>query len=489
MATTCIRNAAWVILWDAAAERHVYARDIDVAFADDRIVYVGKQFGVPADRVIDGGRVCVMPGLVNVHTHLMSETLGRGLIEELGNPKLYMSGLYDEKAAFLATNMTFDASGETKAANAAQVATQLAIGELLKSGTTTVVDLAVVYDEWLDTLAASGIRGYAAPMYRQARWRVPAGHSVEYVWDEAKGRRDFEVALKTVDAARRHKSRRLDGMIAPAQIDTCHPDLLRDSLAAARQRGMKLTLHCAQSVVEFQEMVRRHGKTPVQWLDSIGLLGADVLLGHAIFLDHHSWLHWSTRRDLALLANSRTSVAHCPLVFSRYGTTMESLGDYVRSGINVAMGCDTEPHNMLEEMRMALTLGRVSSRNIRGIELGEVFAAATVGGARALGRDDIGRIAVGAKADIVLLDLDCPAMMPVRDPLRSLVFSAADRAVRNVFVDGRQVVENGTVLTMDMTALGRLAEEAQAAIMADAPRSDQRGRAADEISPLALPTT
>jgi cytosine/adenosine deaminase-related metal-dependent hydrolase len=165
---------------------------------------------------------------------------------------------------------------------------------------------------------------------------------------------------------------------------------------------------------------------------------------------------------------------------------MESIGDYIRSGINIAMGSDTEPHNMLEEMRLGLTLGRLSARNVRSVELSEIFAAATVGGARALGRDDLGRISVGAKADLVLLDLDCPEMMPVRDPLRSLVFTAADRAVRDVYVDGREVVRDGKPTMIDVAGVGRAAEKIQAGVMANVPHTDSLKRTAEQISPLTL---
>ncbi len=484
---TCIRNADWVIAWDTARGQHIYLRGADIAFAGDRIVQVGGTFEGECDQVIDGRRLCVMPGLVNVHTHLMSECLGRGVIEELGNPNLYMSGLYDQKAVFLATNMTYDTATESTGLNAASIGAKLAIAELLKSGVTTVVDLSVEYEGWIDTLASTGIRAYVAPMYRQARWKVPTGHRLDYDWDERAGIAQFRRALELVDLARTHSCGRLDGMVAPAQVDTCTPELLRDSLTAARDRRMRLSCHCGQSVVEFQEMIRRHGRTSVQWLEEIGLLGPDVLLAHAIFLDHHSWVHWSTRRDISLLAASGTSVAHCPLVFSRYGQMMESLGAYLKAGINVGLGTDTEPHNMLEEMRIAVTLGRIASENIRGIELSDVFNVATIGGARALGRDDLGRLAVGAKADIVLLDLDCPQMMPVRDPLRSLVFTAADRAVRDVYVDGRQVVANGTPIAIDLLATGRAAEIIQAGTIANVPNADYLKRTAEQISPFVLP--
>jgi cytosine/adenosine deaminase-related metal-dependent hydrolase len=275
-------------------------------------------------------------------------------------------------------------------------------------------------------------------------------------------------------------------MIAPMQVDTCSPELLRDSLAAARDRGLKITVHCSQHIPEFQEMVRRHGVTPVQWLQAEGMLGPDMLLGHAIFLDHHSLVQWWTKRDLDILQETGTSVAHCPVVFSRYGQMMEDVGSYIRKGVNVAFGTDTEPQNMAEEVRMASTMGRAAAKSVRGVWLSELFHAATIGGAKALGRDDIGRLSVGAKADMVLLDLEAPGMRPVRDPLRSFFFSAADRAVRDVFVDGQQVVKDGTVLTIDRAGLSRPLQDSQDAFVRNAPYVDFRGRSADEISPTSL---
>ena len=427
-----------------------------------------------------------MPGMVNVHTHLQSESIGRGLIEELGNPALYMTGILDEKSVFVTSGLTKEAGGEAAQLKANKASTQNAIAELLKSGCTTVTDLAVAYDGWLDILADTGIRAVAAPMYRDAKWHVPTGHRLDYVWDLEKGRRDFATALETVDAALSHPSGRLSAMLAPMQVDTCSPELIRDSIAAARERGIKATVHCSQHIPEFQEIVRRHGVTPVQWMHREKLLSPDMLLGHAIFLDHHSLVQWWSRRDLDILHETGTSVAHCPVVFSRYGQMMEDVGSYIRKGVNVAMGTDTEPQNMAEEVRMASTMGRAAAGSVRGVWLSELFHAATIGGAKALGRDDLGRLAVGAKADLVLLDLEAPGMRPVRDPLRSFFFSAADRAVRHVFVDGRQVVKEGEVTTIDHATMRRALQDSQEAFVRNAPYVDFRGRSADEISPTSF---
>src|SRR5258705_607916 len=157
------------------------------------------------------------------------------------------------------------------------------------------------------------------------------------------------------------------------------------------------------------------------------------------------------------MADSGTPVAPCPPPFARYGHALEHFGKYRRAGVNLGIGTDTVPQNLLEEMRWATVLARIAAEDIRATEMADVFHAATVGGAHALLREDLGRLAVGAKADLVLVDCQNPWMMPVRDPLRSLIFHAADRAVRDVYVDGERVVADGRVLTLDQAgALDRL---------------------------------
>ena len=153
----------------------------------------------------------------------------------------------------------------------------------------------------------------------------------------------------------------------------------------------------------------------------------------------------------------------------------------------MGIGTDCSPHNMLEEMRSAAILARVTAGDLETVSTADVFHAATVGGATALGRDDLGRLAPGAKADIVVVDLADVTMQPARDPLRSLIYTAAERAVRDVYIDGRQVVADGTVLTLDRAdAAGRLAE-AQARMLSATPQHDWKGRGAEEVSPLSLP--
>ena len=473
--TTWIRNADWIIAWDAASARHAYVRGGDLVFSGDRITFVGKGYSGAADETLDGRNRLVIPGLVDLHSHPSTEPFYRGIREEHGVPQMYMSGLYERSLAF---------SPELEAR---AIGAEVAYCEMLLSGITTVADLSANYPGWMELAAKSGLRVFLAPSYASARWHLEGEWRLEYKWDEAAGRARFREALKLIDEAVRHPSGRLSGMVSPAQIDTSTPELLHESHEAARERKLPFTTHCAQSVNEFNEMVARHGKTPIQWAIEIGILGPSTTLAHAIFIDEHSWLHWPSRDDLKLLAASGANVAHCPSPFARYGQALEDFGRYRRAGVNLGLGTDVAPHNLIEEMRLAIILARVEAEDIGAASAAALFHAATVGGATALGRDDIGRLAAGMKADIVLVDLESPFMMPARDPLRSLVYTAADRAVRDVYVDGSKVVSEGRVLTLDHAkALAALAE-AQRRMEASVERRDFRKRSAEAIAPLSLP--
>jgi len=473
--TTVIRNAAWAVVWDAANQQHAYTCDVDVAFTGGAITHVGKNYQGPATTEIDGRDRLVLPGMINIHTHPTSEPLRKGITDETLSPGFWHSSLYEYLTVF----------GNDHAGNIA--AMRVALAELLRSGVTTVVDLSIPFDGWLDVMGGAGIRAVAAPMFRDARWYTEDGHELKYEWDTAGGKTGFENALRLIDLAKQHPSGRLSGMVCPAQIDTCTAELLRDAHAAAEERNLPFQIHAAQSVTEFHEMQRRHGLSPIQWMDDLGILTDRSIIGHGIFLDHHPWLHWTTRRDLGLLADNGATVAHCPTVFLRRGIALNTFGEYARRGINLGIGTDTYPHNYLDELRTTLYTARAVAGSVADLTTGNVFDAATIGGARAIRRDDIGRLSVGARADLVLVDLKHPAMMPMREPLRSLIYVAGDRAIQDVFVEGEQVLKAGECLTIDLAAESQALAEAQARSMAKVPERDWAGRDTDTLAPMVLP--
>jgi 5-methylthioadenosine/S-adenosylhomocysteine deaminase len=470
---TAIRDLAWSVLWEDGAQR--YKRGSDLVFDGDALIHVSGRYDGKFDSEIDGSSLMAMPGFVNVHGHLGTETLGKGFFEELGSHKLQMSRIYE----YIYT-MRPDAASTSPA-------TQFAIAELMKSGCTTIADMATPYDGWLETIAATGVRGYLAPMFRAGTWFTPNDHSVEYRWDDDFAERGMATAFEICLAAREHPSGRMGGIVMPAQVETCPPDLLRTAHAKAREHDLPFQIHACQSVHEFNEIVRRHGKTPIEVLEDAEVLGPTTTVAHGIFIDEHPAIGWHEKKDLQRLVRSGSNLVHCPVTFAYRGVAMNTLGHYREAGIHLAIGTDTFPHDFLNEMRLALMISKVMSRHVDQLRLSHLFEMATIGGARVLGRDDIGRLAVNAKADVVLVDLSHPGMIPARDPLRSLVFSAGSAAVRHVFVDGQQTVKDFSVVTVDVAKLAKEVELGQKRALTGTPSRDWARRSADEISPLALP--
>src|SRR5262249_42701052 len=162
--------------------------------------------------------------------------LYRGVREEHGLRNMHMTGLYERSQAFSAPD------NEARAASA-----EFAYCELLLSGVTSLVDITVAWDGWADLLAKSGLRGFLAPGYASARWRLDNDYDLKYDWDEARGRQGFAAALQLIDTVAQHPCGRLSGVVSPMQIDTCTAVLLRDSHQAAVEHRLPFTVHVAQS--------------------------------------------------------------------------------------------------------------------------------------------------------------------------------------------------------------------------------------------------
>ena len=223
-------------------------------------------------------------------------------------------------------------------------------------------------------------------------------------------------------------------------------------------------------------------------MDRLGILGPKTTLTHAIFLRGHPDVgHGTMDGDLKLLADSGTNVAHCPIVFSRRGEVLRSWERYRRAGINLALGTDTAPADILGEMRMAASLAKVVDEDPLAGSAASVFFAATVGGARALGRDDLGRLAPGTKADVSVFDLRSLQLGVIDCPIKALVHYASGADAEHVFVDGAWVVKDRDVVAIDD---GAILDEAQAAwsdYKVGLAARDPRARSAAEMYPTAYP--
>ena len=470
---TLIRNAAWSVLWDGQA--HAYARGRDILLEGGLITSITPHAAAPFDgEVIDASGMLVLPGLVNIHSHPTTEPGMRGVREDHGVREQQMCGLFERSQAY-----ALDEAGR-------EAAMRLAYAELMAAGVTSLVDLSAPFPAWLRVMRDSGLRVWAGPGFASARWGMTAPQTVTWNWDAEAGQRGFAAAQALMDEAEAEASGKLSAIVFPAQIDTVEEELLREAAALARATGRPFTTHIAQAVVEVREIIRRHNRTPIQWAAEIGLLSPTTVLGHCIFLDEHPSIGWHSRSDLGLLAEHGVAVAHCPTPFARYGEHLKDFGSYRARGVRMGMGTDCAPHNLIEEMRLAIILARNARRDLAAADTAMVFHAATAGGADALGRPDLGRLAPGMAADLVLVDCAHPMMMPARDPLRSLVYHAADRAVKRVIVGGETVFAHGRPTRLDVGEAAGILMESQARALRNAKDRDYLGRDGESITPLSL---
>lgn len=471
MGRTLIK-ASYIIAFDGA--KHRYLLDGQLVYEGDTIAYVGRDYHGTVDKIIDAGNKIVSPGFVNTHIHMQESVLDRSFVEGGGSPEFGGDTLVD---FLMPRSRTMDASMR-------RVCTEYSLAEVLRSGTTTCVELGHDVQDLVDLVPRYGNRIYFAPMFNSAAWFSPDGQSVDYAWKEDEGRGELDRVVRWIRDLDGEFGGLMRGMLCPAQADCCTEGLLLRTREFADELGVPVTIHTSQSEYETENMVARTGKTPVAWMQDIGFLGDDVTLAHAIYLSGTKWTSHPPG-DIEIIAEGGASVAHSPWVFCRDGMAMDSFHKYQQAGINLTLGTDTCPQNMIQSMRMASIFSKSVEDNPWATTGADVFNAATLGGARALGREDLGRLSAGAKADIVIFRGDSMNMVPLRDPVNNIVFSAETEDVETVIINGKVVLEEGRVLGLGDRA-GDLYAEVQSIgqkVWSRIESEDRLGRAIDQLSP------
>lgn len=446
-----------------------------VVIEGNSILHVGKDWDGQAEIVIDAGNRVITPGLINTHTHLAGSPLDKSFIEDVGKRQWSMSGLVE----------MLPARAAAMDAEAAEACVDYSMAELLRTGTTTVMEIGGIGDYVADAAERAGLRAYIANGYRSGRWLTRDGKKVEYEWDEEAGEEGFKRAIKFIERIDGRANGRIKGFLSPLQVDTSTEELLKKSREASDEMRVPLALHVSQSVFEFDEMTRRHGMTPVEWLDSIGFLSEWNILGHVIIIAGGSWAQYAGD-DLKLLAEHGASVAHCVWVFARRGIAMESFPEYQRRGVNMTLGTDTNPQSMIEALRWTAVLGKIMDRQTETVTGLDVFNAATLNAAKMLHRDDLGRIAPGAKADLLFWDAEALFMAPLRDPIKNIVYNATPEDLREVMIDGLWVLRDGQPLNVDQREVSRRLQFAGERMWAEMGAGDWANRGVDELSPQLL---
>ena len=487
-------KGGWVVGWKDAT--HVLYRDGVVVYEDERIVYVGAGFDGRVDRTIDARGKLVSPGFIDTHVHSGHRASHR-LISDTGRPDYFGQPFLEISVPREGTRVGGDPRYARPDAPGADEEAELhatfTVAELLRNGITTFMEFGSqlrVQERLLTEVKALGIRAYLGPGYDSGRWVGDDRGRLKRVIDEAAGRREFETAWEFIARIEGDADGRVRGLLVPREVETCSLDLLRATRQAADQLRVPIATHAAYNVIEFFQIVMEHRQTPIELMASLGLLGPDVTIGHGNFVAENPLMNYSGGRDLELMGARGVTVSHCPVNIARRGRYLDSWERYRRAGVNLALGSDTYPRDLIMQMRMASYFGKVIGHDLTTATAAQVFEAATIGGARALGRDDLGRLAPGARADIVIIDLsggESARYGPVRDPIKSLVECGIGDDVETVIVDGIVRMDGRRIPGIDFGELRRRAQASAEQIWNRWQEWDTLGRTADEASPWSFP--
>jgi 5-methylthioadenosine/S-adenosylhomocysteine deaminase len=406
-------------------ERRIY-KDGAVAIRGSEIVYVGSAEEARArydpKEAIDAAGKIVMPGLVNSHTHA-AMSVYRGIADDLP----LMEWLQ---------NYIFPAEAKNTNADMVYHGTRLACAEMIKGGTTTFCDMYYFEDR-------------AAQAAKEAGMRAVLGETVlDFPAPDAK-----DPAGGIAYAERFIQQWKGDDLITPAVAPhapyTVGPQSLKSSKELADRYQVPLVIHLSETQSEVQQISQKYGRTPTDYLDSIGLLDRNVVAAHCV---------WLTDAEKDLLASKGVGIAHNPESNMKLASGVAPVPDLIARGAYVGLGTDGAASNndldMFGEMDTAAKLHKISSGDPTAMPAEQVVEMATIGGARALHMGDrIGSLEAGKKADLIVLGTDSPNMTPRYNVYSHIVYAADHNDVETSVINGRVVMRDRELLTMDEDAV------------------------------------
>ena len=439
MGRRILLTARWVI--GHAAGAHVIHEHGVVVIENGAVLHVGPSFDGEVAERIDYGQAVISPGLVDLDALADLDTTILG---------------YDNGPAWKKGRVwpeSYVARGPYEMYGPEELAFQKrhAFAHLIRNGITTALPISsLFYREWAETVAEFdaaaeaaadlGLRVYLGPAYRSGGQVTDDQGRITARYDEARGLAGLEEAAAFAARIEGRAGGLIRAMFAPDRIETCTPALLQRTAALAAELGAPVRQHCCQSPTELRLVQEQHGTSPIVWLDRLGVLGPRWLLPHGT---------QATEADFDHLAASGAALVHCPLVSARHGSVLRSFARCRDRGIVTGLGTDTFPADMILNMQVGMMMARMVD-GTEAVRSEHLFDAATLGGAQALGRSDLGRLAPGARADIAVIDLRHVLQTP--DPVQTLMTSASGRDTRDVWIDGRRVMRDGVIPGVDALA-------------------------------------
>ncbi|RNB91397.1 ethylammeline chlorohydrolase [Brevibacillus fluminis] len=419
------------------------------------ILFVGHDYPDQVDEVIDAGNAVISPGFIDLNA-----------LGDIDHDIVHVEAGSRQKNLFWSETYYQNGYHEVMTPEEEAFKSQFAYTQLILNGVTTAMPItSVFYKRWAETfeeLEAAvhhagklGLRMYMGPSYQSGMRVVKPNGEIEVLWNEEEGREGLRRAVEFVKKFDGAYDGLIRGMLAPERIETQTPENLIETKRFADELGCPIRLHAAQGDYEYHEIHRRHNKTPIRFLYDLGFLGERTAIPHADYVAGFSRVAIGEGDDLALLAETKTTVIHCPLVIGRHGQALESFARYKRRGINMALGTDTFPPDIFQNIRTASMVSRMVEGEQADSTYADLYRAATLGGARFLGRDDLGRLAPGAKADIIAIDLDGFHMGAVDDPIRTMFMSGSGRDVKLSIINGRTVMKDRVIPDVDLDDIKR----------------------------------
>ncbi len=382
----------------------------------NRIAAVGeKPKGFREDKVIDGQDRLVIPGLINCHTHSYMAFM-RNVADDLS----FMDWLFG----------TIDPIEQQMTDEDTYWGACLAIIEMVKSGTTCFNDMQMNIHQTTRAVKESGMRAVIS------RGLIGSGH------DEA-GQMRLRQAYEERDAAK--DCDRLSFMLGPHAPYTCDDGFMRVVSEEAKKNGMRIHVHLSESVSEIEQIREKYGLTPIEMADRNGLFDVPAIAAHCVQV---------TDEDIAILKGKKVSVVTNPASNMKLGNGFAPIGKMVEMGVNVCLGTDgaasNNSLNMFRELGLLTLIHKGVNKTPQCISAREGFRIATINGAKALGlEEETGSIEAGKKADLAILDLNTPSLTPRNNLIAGLSYSANGSEVETVIIDGKIVMEDRKVLTMD----------------------------------------
>jgi cytosine/adenosine deaminase-related metal-dependent hydrolase len=438
--TTEIVAAKYVLAAQNGAQ--VLLKDHYVYLDGSKIEAVTPDAPAPTQEVIRYEHGLVTPGFVNLHAHCIRGGLFRGIPDDLEMEPFVPKLVYN-----ILLPLTGLAAKELTAEELRAV-TALGMIDLLKGGSTTVLDMwHHGQDVFFDVARELNLRTVGAPFIMSAS-NSRLGADGYPVWDfENDGLAQLQKSVALFKARDEGHEGLGQVAIGPHATDTCLPELLRECRKTADDLGCILTTHFAQTPQELALLRKRYGMGAAAYARYAELLGRNVVLAHA---------GCATDDELGVLADTGTHVANCAFSFAREGVSFP-YARFAAAGINTGLGTDSHGMDFIGEMR---TTGLLSKQHFGKAHVGtahELVRAGTLAGADALGRPDLGRLEPGAKADLLVFDLWKPHLQPVWDPVKNLVWKGNAGDIALVMIHGKPVVRDGRLLTADESAIMRTA--------------------------------